>query len=336
LFDLGGHSLLAARLAAHIGRAVGREVPLSAVFQAPTVAQFARLLRDQAGLMPDTLLVPREAAGAGPALFCIGCPAEFVRRLRNHLGSGRVCYALAPHGFDGRRAPSTVEQMGAEYVREIRSLQPDGPYYVAGFSFGGVAAFEVAQQLRAQEQEVGLVMLIDPTPLSGALPVAALAGAGLPDHMTAAGGSTGRLSRYVRRHWAELRRLKTAQRVRYTGRRLTRRLIWSIDHLLGQRSKRMLCDWYLDAGRRVPPALRKFYFMQASLQAARTYVPRPYSGPALLVVAAAHAGVQQRLWRPLVTGGIELHVVETDHFGILSQEHVERLAGWLGAYFHEV
>lgn len=83
--------------------------------------------------------------------------------LARHLGMNQPFYELRPYGLDGRRASSTVEDMAVGHIKEILALQPQGPYCLGGYSFGGLVAFEVAQQLRKRDQEVALLVLLDPT-----------------------------------------------------------------------------------------------------------------------------------------------------------------------------
>jgi len=87
------------------------------------------------------------------------------RDLARHLGADQPFYALQPEGLDGKRPCLTnVAEMAERYIREIRRVQPEGPYRIGGYSFGGLVAYEMAQQLRAQEQEVGLLALFDTYP----------------------------------------------------------------------------------------------------------------------------------------------------------------------------
>ena len=101
-----------------------------------------------------------ETEGVGLRCFCMEPVLSFSR----YLGDDQPCYGIRPHGQDGRKAPDTVEEMAADYLRQIRGVQPQGPYLIGGFSFGGLVAYEMAQQLRQSGQDVGLLVLIDPTP----------------------------------------------------------------------------------------------------------------------------------------------------------------------------
>lgn len=87
------------------------------------------------------------------------------RDLARHMGPDQPFYALQPQGLDGKRTCMTsVTEMAESYLREIRRVQPEGPYRIGGYSFGGLVAYEMAQQLRAQDQEVSLLALFDTYP----------------------------------------------------------------------------------------------------------------------------------------------------------------------------
>ena len=158
-FDLGGHSLLATRLIARIEKSLGN-VSLSNLFQSPTIESLARELRQRKKAKEDSALVLLRNGGSRPPLFLHGASFELSR----YLGEDQPCYGIRPHGQDGRKAPATVEEMAADYLKQIRGVQPQGPYLIGGFSFGGLVAYEMAQQLRQSGQEVALLVLIDPTP----------------------------------------------------------------------------------------------------------------------------------------------------------------------------
>jgi thioesterase domain-containing protein/acyl carrier protein len=162
-FDLGGHSLAAIRLAARLRETFGIALPVASLFTAPTVEALARLLRDagDAGEIAASPLVPLRDAGDREPLFLVH-PAggsifgylDLVRRLE----PGRPVYGLqAPSP-----GPAEVGEMAERYLAEIRRVQPQGPWHLAGWSFGGLIAFEMARRLRAAGEEVAGLALIDP------------------------------------------------------------------------------------------------------------------------------------------------------------------------------
>ena len=167
-FDLGGHSLLAARLMHRIEQTFAQRLPLAALLQAPTIEQLAAQLRQEGDSASWSSLVTIQPEGSRLPFFCVhGVGGNVVgfRDLARHMGSDQPFYALQPQGLDGQRPCLTsIPEMAGRYIKEIRRIQPEGPYRIGGYSFGGLVAYEMAQQLRAQDQEVGLLALFDTYP----------------------------------------------------------------------------------------------------------------------------------------------------------------------------
>jgi amino acid adenylation domain-containing protein len=167
-FELGGHSLLAARLMHRIEQSLGQRLPLAALLQAPTVEQLSGLLRQEQWSSSWSSLVAIQAEGSRPPFFCVhGVGGNVVgfRDLARHLGPDQPFYALQPQGLDGKRECLTsIPEMAKRYMQEIRKIQPEGPYRIGGYSFGGLVAYEMAQQLEAQGEETALLALFDTYP----------------------------------------------------------------------------------------------------------------------------------------------------------------------------
>ena len=163
-FELGGHSLLAARLCASIEQAFGTKLPLATFFQAATIEQQAELLRRESKDEVWPSLVPIRAGRGKPPLFCVhgvGGNILTYRDLARYLPSDQPVYCLQACGLDGK-APihRRIEDMAGHYVAQTRQVQPHGPYAIAGMSFGGVVAFEMARQLEEQGQRVALTRVV--------------------------------------------------------------------------------------------------------------------------------------------------------------------------------
>ena len=165
-FELGGHSLLAARLMHRIEQQLGKRLPLAALLQAPTIEQLTRLMGE--GASSWSSLVPLQPQGSRPPFFCVhGVGGNVVgfRDLVRHLGSDQPFYALQPQGLDGKQECLTsIPLMAERYIQEIRRVQPEGPYRIGGYSFGGLVAYEMAQILEAQGEGVALLALFDAYP----------------------------------------------------------------------------------------------------------------------------------------------------------------------------
>jgi amino acid adenylation domain-containing protein len=170
-FELGGHSLVAVRLFTEIENKFGRKLPLATLFEAATISQLASVIRN-GSVSSWSSLVPIQTKGTKPPIFCVhacGAHVFIYRPLVAYLDLDQPVYGLQAQGIDGTREPHThVEDMAAYYIKEIRELQPYGPYYLVGHTLGGVIAFEIAQQLTRQGEEVGLLAMFDtlcPLPL---------------------------------------------------------------------------------------------------------------------------------------------------------------------------
>ena len=163
-FELGGHSLLAVRIVVEIEKIYKRRLLLATLLQAPTIAGLADVLRKEHWDLRWSSLVPIRAGGSRPPLLLMhshgGNVLEYYP-LAKLLAEDQPVYALQARGLDGRiiRDPQ-VEEMAGAYLRELKGLQPEGPYFLAGFCFGGLLALEAAQQLRAAGDEVALLVLI--------------------------------------------------------------------------------------------------------------------------------------------------------------------------------
>jgi amino acid adenylation domain-containing protein len=164
-FQLGGQSLIAARFFAQIETKFGKKLPLATIIHARTIRTLAAVIRDDHWAAPWSSLVPLKAAGSRAPFFLIHAVGGNVLNygeLAEGMPADQPVYALQAQGLDGQSpAASSVEEMAAHYIRAMDTVQPNGPYYLGGFSAGGIVALEMAVQLRRAGQQVALLGLID-------------------------------------------------------------------------------------------------------------------------------------------------------------------------------
>ncbi|KUJ41274.1 hypothetical protein ACZ90_68030 [Streptomyces albus subsp. albus] len=167
-FDLGGHSLSATRLLGRVRRTLGVELSVRDLFEARSVAGLARRAATRSSRDGEETLVPLRPAGDQPPLFCVhpGSGQSWVfLRLAGHLPARLPLYGLqARTPQQGKPLPARVEEMAAEYVEALRTVQPVGPYRLLGWSFGGLVAHAMATRLQEQGERVELLAMLDSYP----------------------------------------------------------------------------------------------------------------------------------------------------------------------------
>ena len=170
-FELGGHSLAGVRLFARIEMEFGRKMPLATLFLAPTIGQLARRLREGEPSADRTSLVVLQSKGTRPPVFFVhgagGGNLWTYTNLVPHLGPDQPVYAFESIAMRGGEEFTRLEDMAAHYVRELRAVQPHGPYFLGGYCFGGNVAFEMARQLASQGEAIALLALLDSAPVDG-------------------------------------------------------------------------------------------------------------------------------------------------------------------------
>ncbi|KST70379.1 non-ribosomal peptide synthetase [Mastigocoleus testarum] len=171
-FELGGHSLQAVRLMTLIESQFGQELPLSILFEAGTIEHLATIIRSKSGVNSWSPLVGIKTSGTKQPFFCvhpIGGNVLGYANLARYLAPEQKFYALqAPGIYENQKPFNSIQDLAAYYIKALQLVQPSGSYFIGGHSFGGLVAFEMAQQLQAQGDQVGLLAIIDtPAPIHG-------------------------------------------------------------------------------------------------------------------------------------------------------------------------
>jgi len=307
-FEIGGHSLLATKLFDQINKKFGVNLPLATLFEATTIERLSHIIREE---KPDERwesLVPINSSGTKTPLFLVhaaGGNVLFYRELAPYLGADQPFYALQAIELDGRRPLETrVEDLAARYVKEIRALQPEGPYFLGGRCFGAYVAFEMAQQLRRSNQKVARLIVFDSSPPK----------ASSLSLKKAQRQESKSIKHYIRRSIHHL----------WSGQFLQVFIQW-----LGRRStSRQLRTWLDDrrvsAGNEELMRVRRLH--RAYNRAAKQYVGSAFEGPITLIRSAEFSALSHKDshlgWEDLALGGFEQFVVPGTHLGMFEQPAV--------------
>jgi amino acid adenylation domain-containing protein len=300
-FELGGHSLLVVSLLARVERITGKRLHVADIFKAPTVESLASLLRDEVDLSASTPLVAIQPHGSLTPLFFVhpaGGSVGAYFALARALGSERPFYAL--EGTLAGNARRQVELVARNYLDAIRSVWPDGPYLLGGWSSGGVVAFEMARQLQASGADVALVVLLDSGP-PGTV--------NTNDSVSLLAGFAGNLGIPINLVSEELLQSGTETQ-----------LHWLLDQ--AHRSQALPPDLGLDDLR------RQFDLYLVDIEAVRNYNPQAGSFPLLLLRAADEDESPETIerWTRLSSNKLEVHNVPGDHVTMMRVPHMATVA----------
>ena len=167
-FQMGGDSLMAVQMAVQLERLLGRRIPIATLFEATTISSLARLMADESWVPAWKSLVALQPSGSQTPLFVVhgkGGDVFYAQRFARMLGPDQPVYGIRASEIEGQEIPQGgIEEMARGYAREIRSLQPEGPYRLAGYSIGGWFAYALATELRREGHEV-IIFVFDTNPM---------------------------------------------------------------------------------------------------------------------------------------------------------------------------
>ena len=163
-FEMGGHSIMALNVMVKIEKQTGKRIPLSALFQHSTVEKFAKLLHIENEISSDYLVPIKPNGNKTPFFMVHGAGLNILNfaHVINHFDEDQPIYGfqgIGPNGYENWF--ESIEAMAARYIESVIKINPNGPYAIAGFSFGGIVAFEMARQLNEQGKKVSIVALLD-------------------------------------------------------------------------------------------------------------------------------------------------------------------------------
>ena len=326
-FELGGDSLIAVSLSIKLRDLFQISLPPQSLLQVPTIAQLANLIESLCCHSTDykqpfktiaSPLVAIRSVGSKIPFFCVhpgGGKVLCYTELAQHLGPEQPVYGLQAKGLDGEEEPLTqVEDMAREYLNTLRHVQPQGPYLLGGWSFGGIVAFEMAQQLLKQDQQIALLVLFD---IGAPLEVSHLTMLEDVTLSTWFAINLGICSDVEALLWLNILKNLDLQE--------------QLSYLLTQAKRAKVLPAEAEI-RDIRPLLRVF---KANLQALQEYMPQPYSNSITLFRATepsrffaesslelSHSLLE---WGRLSQEPLEIYTVLGNHYTILTKPHVEQV-----------
>jgi amino acid adenylation domain-containing protein len=318
-FDLGGDSLKIAKVIAEIKKIVGKELPLSAILQAPTIERLALFLHQGQSEFKESALIAIQPHGSQPPLFFVHghYGGAFYTSLARYLGNDHPFYGLQSLGYLKETMPLTqIEMMATKYISEIRSVYPEGPYCLAGLCFGGVVAFEMAQQLQLQNQKIGMLALVGITPKDFAPLLATNTGS--KNWKNALLGK-------IRGKYFQMRILKTGERISHIN-ALLLKAMQSIPAKIKMNVDEIKWNLAFKIFAKINRPLPRFFWNipLANKYAFKMYVPRTYHGHATLFLSRETMGPgsqnAQVDWFKLATDGITIYELPGNQPGLAMQE----------------
>lgn len=347
-FELGGDSLLVVNLMEQVNQQFKQNLPLSDLFLAPTIEQLAFLIDKHSDPNSNSSLswsplVPLQPAGDKLPFFCVhpifGVVLPYYE-LALHLGKDQPFYGLQPFGIDGSHPPlKSIEEMAAHYIKAVRQVQPQGPYRLGGWSFGGLVAFEMAQQLQQAGQVSFLAILDTLAPVASNQPSF---GDGLKFLFTTASSS---IYPFLLDYWSLIRQ-QVKPDLSYQPRtskfsipalekiitpRAWRSLLEraTIKYLIPQETRLRMLDELT-----IHRIMRIFY---TNSRATLKYTPSAYPKAITLFrtkEALSKSDDPTLGWNQIVASGVQVHLIPGNHLTMLKKPHVEILAELLGNYLN--
>ena len=303
-----------------LNKAIQVQLSSNTLFKTPTIASLSELVTSDEQTEQSLPFVLVEIQAGNPQkrpLYLVhpaGGQVHVYLHLARSLGTDQPVYGLQAQSLDGKtKLPIQIEEMAANYVEVIRAHQPEGPYLLGGASFGGLVAYEMAQQIQKQGQQIALLCMLDtPNPTNQPAPILDDV-----DILTAVVMMDGNASVSL----DNIRQLSFDEQLEYFVKHVKKVNLSSVDVAIEQ--------------------LRQFFqIYKTELDAMWRYQPKTYQGQLILFTACERDTVNlpnlERGWFKLITDGIKVHEVPGNHFTMHYSPNVEVMAENLNEYLIKV
>lgn len=314
-FDLGGDSSAALELFNEIARLCGRELPPVMIYHASTIAALATILEQPTAPRVPPLVLLKAGSEEPPVFFAhgLGGNAMDFFQVVKHIQSGHPIYGIQAKGIDGvDEAFDRIEDMAQFYLDAIKDVQPKGPYFLVGYSLGGLVMLEMAQCLSENGEKVALLAMLDSYPHSRHLSI------GQRVHLAA---------RLAKHHASTIAQLPMGKSFAYIVHSSERDLYSSQARNGSARNRSPI-------GVTLAPIMQRM--SDRAYLALRRYRPRLYKGKIKFVraeIVSLFPPDPAAVWANLVDK-IEIETVAGDHLGIIT-DHFESLAAVLSRFLKE-
>ncbi|WP_367182471.1 alpha/beta fold hydrolase [Edaphobacter sp.] len=300
-FALGGRSLVAARLIARINKQYGLKLGLATLFSCPTIAQLSAQIRGRLNPQLPSSIVAVQSGGSKAPLFMIhgvgGNVLNFYDLSRS-LGADQPVYGIEAQSLQQDATPLTsLEELAAYYVDEVRKIQPSGPYHFLGYSYGGFVAFEMARQLQIAGEKVSLVGMLD-TPV-------------WRHTVREENGTLATAARQLAAVWSPF------------FHRLRPLTPMELFDAVKSTILRTLYTFAIDRGKVIPTRLRSVYHINSF--AAVNYVPKKLEGAVTLLRASREKGPRDLGWGRFTSQPARIFEIPGAHLQVLSNENLPRV-----------
>ena len=336
-FDLGGHSLLAVSLLTEIEKTLKTSVTLETFLSASTIEDLAKILSETSS-GSESLIFDIRTTGSKPPLFLInalGTGMLAYKLLAKYLDPERPVYGIRAIGMEDQHDPQNrIEQMAETYIKEMLTVQPEGPYFIAGVCTGGTVAFEMASILRSRGLEVAFVGLIDST----ARPILSDSN-NTPAKEIKKSPLSSFFDRYIKHNFI-LRggnnllavlidpKLKLKDKLSFTSD--------MVEQLYKQVAQKLEVVTYKSNKQQLPYKIRRARVFDAGIEALSHYTPRAYQGGKVILIRAndnpAHINHNYQLgWDEFLTDELEVYEMQCDQTTLLFEPHIRTLASKLNS-----